>query len=455
MSTAPARSFRHCRFALWGRPQAGRTAELTNLTGAIIVACMGESSENGPGTPPRPSPPPHWAVGRVTAVGFLSWALDAFDFFLVVLCLTNIARTLHSSDVEIAATITLTLAFRPVGAAIFGYLADRYGRRRPMMLNLVFYSLMEVLSGLAPNYLCFLVLRGLFGIGMGGLWGPDAALTMESAPLRLRGILSGVLQEGYIVGSLLAALAYYLVVPAWGWRCLFYLGGLPALLAVFVRWGVPESPVWQSGQRLNLVQAAGTLAHHWKRVLSMILLMTMMNFSSHGTQDMYPTFLVKFWHVNAMVKSALTAIASCGGIVGGILIGCLSDRYGRRRALASSLILAFLVTPLWAFAPGLGLLALGGFLMQFLVQGAWGVIPAHLTELSPDSVRGILPGFAYQCGVCLASAAAVVESLLARYMPYSVAMASAAGVILVLAAIVARLGPENHQRLFIPARLDT
>src|SRR6267378_6126549 len=172
---------------------------------------------------------------RATVVaGFLGWTLDAFDFFLVVMCLTAIAAEFHQPDTAIAATLTVTLAFRPVGAFIFGLLADRYGRRLPLMLDLIFYSVVEVLSGLAPSYWSFLVLRALFGIGMGGEWGVGASLVMEKVPPRLRGVFSGLLQQGYAAGYLLAALCYLVVYPRWGWRPLFFIGGLPALLALYV-----------------------------------------------------------------------------------------------------------------------------------------------------------------------------------------------------------------------------
>src|SRR6266545_4837392 len=180
--------------------------------------------------------------------GFLGWTLDAFDFFLVVVTLTAIAKEFHRTDKEIALSIALTLGFRPVGAFIFGLLADRYGRRLPLMLDLVFYSVVEVLSGLAPNYATFMVLRALFGIGMGGEWGVGASLAMEKVPPRLRGVLSGLLQEGYAAGYLLAAICYFFLFQHWGWRPLFMLGGLPALLAIFVRMRVKESEVWETAR---------------------------------------------------------------------------------------------------------------------------------------------------------------------------------------------------------------
>src|SRR6266480_3076789 len=355
--------------------------------------------------------------------GFLGWTLDAFDFFLVVMALTAIAADFHKTDKDIAFAITLTLAFRPVGAFIFGLLADRYGRRLPLIIDLIFFSVVEVLSGLAPNFTTFLILRALFGIGMGGEWGVGASLAMEKVPPRLRGVLSGLLQEGYAAGYLLAAGCYFFVFPHWGWRPMFFIGGLPALLAIYVRLQVKESEVWKKTRHENWGELGRGIASHWKLFLYLVLLMMMMNFVSHGTQDMYPTLLKRQWGFSPQKVAAVTAFSMVGAIAGGVLFGLLSDRFGRRRSMITALACALAVIPLWAFSPSLGLLVAGGFLMQFMVQGAWGVIPAHLTELSPDAVRGFLPGFAYQCGVLLAGSVAYIEALFAQRMSYATAMA--------------------------------
>src|SRR5436309_3929138 len=376
--------------------------------------------------------------------GFLGWTLDAFDFFLVVVTLTAIAKEFHRPDRDIAFTIAITLAFRPVGAFIFGLLADRYGRRLPLILDLIFYSVVEVLSGLAPNYTTFLILRALFGIGMGGEWGVGASLAMEKVPPRLRGVLSGLLQEGYAVGYLLAAVCYFFVFPRWGWRPLFFIGGLPALLVLFIRFGVKESEVWERTRHATWGELGRGIASHWKLLLYLIALMAMMNFASHGTQDMYPTFLERDWGFSPEKRSVVTAISMVGAITGGILFGLLSDRWGRRRAMILAFALAVLTIPLWAFAPSLALLVAGAFLMQFMVQGAWGVIPAHITELSPDSVRGFLPGFAYQCGVLIAGTIAYIEAVFATRTSYSRAMALVALVVFTIAALVAGLGRERR-----------
>jgi len=386
---------------------------------------------------------------------FLGWTLDAFDFFLVVFALTAIAREFGTTDAAIALSITVTLAFRPVGAFLFGLLADRYGRRLPLMLDLVFYSAVEVLSGLAPDYRTFLVLRALFGIGMGGEWGVGASLAMEKAPVRLRGLLSGVLQQGYAVGYLLAAVCFFVVYPRFGWRPMFFIGGLPALVALFVRYRVKESEVWERTRHESWRDLGRAIRSHWRLFLYLTLLMAGMNFASHGTQDMYPTFLQRDWGFGPRARAALTAFSMVGAIAGGVLFGLKSDRIGRRRTIVLALGLATLVVPLWAFAPSLPLLVAGAFAMQFMVQGAWGVIPAHITELSPDSVRGFLPGFAYQCGVLVASSVVYVETLFAAHVSYATSMALTAVTVFAFAAGMAAVGWERRGAEFGAGRSET
>ncbi len=361
----------------------------------------------------------------VTA-GFLGWTLDAFDFFLVVMTLTAIGRDFGKSDVEMALSISITLAFRPVGAFIFGLLADRYGRRLPLMIDLVFFSVIEVLSGLAPNYATFLVLRALFGIGMGAEWGVGASLVMEKVPVTIRGFVSGFLQQGYAMGYLLAALAYWFVFPHWGWRPLFFIGGLPALLALFVRARVKESEVWEKTKHASWTELFRAIGSNWKIFSFMVVLTTVMIFCSHGTQDMYPTFLQREWGFTPQMRAKLTAFSMIGALVGGTLAGYYSDRIGRRRMIVIALGLGMLVVPLWAFAPNLWLLAAGAFLIQACVQGAWGVIPAHINELSPDGVRGFLPGFGYQTGVLFGQVIVTIQAAAAVGRSWSTVMATSA-----------------------------
>ncbi len=376
--------------------------------------------------------------------GFLGWTLDAFDFFVVVMTLTAIAKEFGRTDAELALSVTVTLAFRPVGALIFGLMADRYGRRIPLMVNLIFYAFIEVLSGLAPSYGTFLVLRALFGIGMGGEWGVGASLVMEKVPPRLRGLFSGLLQQGYAVGYLLAALCYLIVFPRWGWRPMFFIGGLPALLAIYVRFKVPESEVWQRTRHKDWSQLGRGILSHWRIFLYLWALMTMMNFVSHGTQDLYPTFLQRDWGFTPQRRAVLTAVSMVGAVLGGVLFGMYSDRIGRRRAMVTALVGALVMIPAWAFAPSLPVLFVGAFLMQFMVQGAWGVIPAHITELAPDAVRGFLPGFAYQCGVLVAGSVVYIEAIFAARFSYTWAMACTAATVFLGGAVIAAVGPEKR-----------
>src|SRR6266571_4530845 len=379
---------------------------------------------------------------------FLGWTLDAFDFFVLIFAIPAIAKDFHTDIPAVAATSAATLAFRPVGAFFFGLMADRYGRRLPLMLNLVFYSFIEVLSGLAPDYTAFLILRALFGIGMGAEWGVGASLVMEKVPPRWRGVLSGFLQEGYAVGYLLAACCYFFVFPRWGWRPMFFIGGLPALLALFVRYRVKESAVWQKTRHKDWSGLGRAILSNWKLFFYLTALMMMMNFASHGTQDMYPTFLKEQRGFSPRQVATIAIIYNAGALMGGIIFGLFSDRFGRRLGMMTAFALGMMCIPLWAFGPGTVWLVLGAFLMQFMVQGAWGVIPAHITELSPDSVRGFLPGFAYQCGVLLAGSVAYVEALFAKHLTYATAMALTALTVFSVGIVVIALGPERRGARF-------
>jgi SHS family lactate transporter-like MFS transporter len=381
--------------------------------------------------------------------GAAGWTLDAFDFFLVVFCLTGIVREFHRMDATMSLAIVITLAFRPLGGLIFGLLADRYGRRRPMVWNLVLCGLAQLLTGLAPSFGWFLVSRALFGTIMGGQWGVGASLAMEAVPARLRGLLSGILQQGYAAGYLLAALAYSLVFQRWGWRPLFFVACLPALAAaVYVRFQVKESEVWQRTRHESWHSLGRGLRANWRLLLYLTLFTMAMHMSSHGSQDMYPTFLERQWGYGPAKRSLLTAISMTGAIAGGTLCGLLSDRWGRRRSMMAALGGAVLVIPLWAFAPTAGLLAAGAVLMQFLIQGAWGVVPAHLSELTPDALRGFVPGFGNACGVVLASSVVYLEAVLARQSSYAKAMAGTAVVVLTVAITMTWAGRERRATVF-------
>ncbi|HZO87084.1 MAG TPA: MFS transporter [Chthonomonadaceae bacterium] len=387
---------------------------------------------------------------------FLGWSLDAFDFFVLVFVIPDIAAEFGVKRSDVALSITLTLAFRPVGAFCFGWAADRYGRRVPLMINVLCYSLISLLCGFAPTLTVFLVLRSLFGIAMGGEWGLGAALAMESVPERMRGTLSGVLQEGYVVGYLLAAIVYPLVAPRWGWRAMFFVGVLPALLSVFIRARVQESPVWEQQQREREAGAAPLLPfssvvrQHFRLFAYLILLMTAFNFMSHGTQDLYPTFLKEQHKLGPGMVSRIVILYNIGALLGGICFGSLSESIGRRRAIILAALLALPIVPLWAFSPFVGLLALGAFLMQFMVQGAWGVIPAHLSELAPNTARSTFTGFTYQLGNLLAAINAYLQARLAERpgWNYAMALSSVVVVVLLAVALITALGKEARGARF-------
>jgi len=398
---------------------------------------------------PDASPPADRAAQRNAVIaGFLGWTLDAFDFFILVMVLPAVAADFHRSIPAIALTLTASLATRPIGALIFGIMADRWGRRLPLMIDVIFYSIIEVLSGLAPSYAVFFALRLLYGIGMGGEWGVGASLTMESVPPRWRGLLSGLLQEGYAIGYLLAAVVYFTVFPHWGWRVMFFVGGAPALLSLFIRARVKETEAWRQS-RTDWRSYGRAVVANWKRFLYIVLLMSFMNLISHGTQDLYPTYLKIERHFDVHLVGIITIVSMVGALLGGLVFGGLSDRWGRRRSMVTAVILAALLIPLWIMMPTVAWIMAGAFMMQFMVQGAWGVIPAHINELSPGQLRGFFPGFAYQLGVLCASGIAYVESRVAQTASYEVSMGIAMVVALVGGALVIALGPEARGHSFV------
>jgi SHS family lactate transporter-like MFS transporter len=428
------------------------------------------------------------------AACFLGWALDAFDFFLLTFVIVPMAHDFGTSIANLSYAITLTLAMRPVGAFIFGLLGDRFGRRIPLMIDIIFYSLMELLTAFSPNYTWLLIFRALYGIGMGGEWGLGASLAMETLPTAARGLFSGILQQGYAFGYLLAAVVYWIVFPFFGWRGLFVAGALPAFLVLYIRTRVPESPAWLRRERAKnflptvlrelavptvmLLLAVGAFIEgyrimvvcvvivaiilaillkpkHWVLFLYVIVLMTAFNAMSHGTQDMYQTFLGEQRHYGVTQKAATGIIYAFGAICGGTVVGHLSQNWGRRRSIILTAAFGIILIPLWMFSPGFALLVIGGFAMQFMVQGAWGIVPVHLNELSPSGVRGTFPGFAYQLGNLFAANTAVVEVQLANHFrdanghpDYAKALALFAFVIFLVLMLLAAIGPEERGKEF-------
>ena len=432
-----------------------------------------------------------WAA---VSASFLGWTLDAFDFFLMVFMFGAIAKEFHADVASVVVASMLTLAARPFGALVFGMMADRYGRRPILMINVVLYSALELASAFAPSLVALLILRALFGFAMGGVWGVGASLALESIPARTRGIVSGFLQEGYAAGYLLASVVFFFLFDRIGWRGMFIVGAVPALLAVFIQFNVRESPAFEAERGdakargpvflgvlgvLALIVAIGPAAvgafthisimdwvyyidaplalaglwffrEHWKTALYVVALMTAFNLFSHGTQDLYPTFLQKGHGFDTHMTGILTAIGNLGAIGGGVLFGAWSQRLGRRRGIIVASLLSLLALPLWAFSHTAVMLGLGAFLMQFMVQGAWGVIPVHLNELSPAGARGSFPGYAYQVGNLLASGNAVWQARLAqsRHDDYGLAMAVVAVAAALAIAGLTILGPERRDAVF-------
>jgi MFS transporter, SHS family, lactate transporter len=348
------------------------------------------------------------------------WSLDAFDFFTFVFCLKAISSEFHTDVKAVSEGLFLTLAFRPVGALLFGWLAEKYGRRPVLMVNVVSYSAVQLASAFAPSLQTLLALRALFGIAMGGEWGVGAALALETLPARGRGFFSGLLQEGYVLGFLLASLLFALVFEHVGWRGMFILSAASALLVLYIRYGVEESPAWRAGrsQRRATPGAVWRAARdHFPMLVYLVVLMACFNAFSHGSQDLYPTFLQAQRGFSPRMTGSLAVVMNFGALAGGICFGALSERLGRKGAIVLATLLALPMIPLWLYSQTAVMLAVGGFLMQFMVQGAWGIVPAHLNELSPPSVRAILPGFAYQLG----------NLAMARLGPFQAGMAQAHG----------------------------
>jgi SHS family lactate transporter-like MFS transporter len=382
---------------------------------------------------------------------YLGWTLDAFDFFLLAFMLSAIAKEFGTDIKAVTVAIMLTLAARPFGALFFGILADRFGRRPILIAVILAFSAFSALSGVAQSLTQLLVIRTLFGFAMGGEWGIGASLVMETIPPKLRGPVSGLLQSGYPSGYFVASLVYFLLFDQIGWRGMFFVGIAPALLVFLIRMHVEESPAFTARADKPRVNPFAELARNWKIALYMIVLMTAFNAFSHGTQDLYPTFLQKQHHFDTRLTGTLTAIMNLGAIVGGIAFGIWSERIGRKRAIVIASLLALPIIPLWAYSTTPLMLGIGGFLMQVAVQGAWGIVPVHLNELSPGAVRAMFPGFAYQLGNLLMSRNVVFQAGIAegRGDDYALALALFGGVTAVVIAVWTAFGPERRNADFV------
>ena len=382
---------------------------------------------------------------HVVLAAYLGWTLDAFDFFIMAFVLREVAASFGTPISSVAFAITLTLACRAIGAYIFGRLADRYGRRPTLMVNVLCYSLLEFFSGLAPSLTVFLILRALYGVAMGGEWGVGASLTMESIPAKWRGPVSGLLQAGYPSGYLLASVLYF-ALPYLGWRGMFMVGVIPALLVLYIRRTVPESPDWLARTvEEHKVSIWAVLRQHAGLVAFAALVMMAFNFFSHGSQDLYPSQFLGTQHkMTPSTISFITIIANVGAMIGGIGFGALSQKIGRKWAIVIAALLALPVLKLWAFSTSTVMLGLGAFLMQICVQGAWGVVPVYLNELSPAAIRGTFPGLVYQLGNFLASANANIQVWLAGQFDgdYGMALAIVIGIVAVVIAVLVALGRD-------------
>jgi MFS transporter, SHS family, lactate transporter len=375
------------------------------------------------------------------------WSLDAFDFFTFVFCLKAISSEFHTDVKAVSEGLFLTLAFRPVGALLFGWLAEKYGRRPVLMLNVVSYSAVQLATAFAPSLQVLLALRALFGVAMGGEWGVGAALALETLPSRGRGFFSGLLQEGYVIGYLVASLVFWFAFERLGWRGMFGVSAAAALLVLYIRFGVEESPAWRAGvsQRRATPGTVWRAARdHFPVLIYLMLLMACFNAFSHGSQDMYPTFLQVQRKFSPAVTGSLAVVMNFGALAGGICFGALSERLGRKGAIMLATLLALPMIPLWLYSQTAVMLAAGGFLMQFMVQGAWGIVPAHLNELSPSSVRAILPGFAYQLGNLAVAYLAPFQAGVAQAHggDYAYIMAWTIAVVAIVLVAVTALGHE-------------
>src|SRR6266704_3051558 len=353
--------------------------------------------------------------------GFLGWTLDAFDFVIVVFLFDTLAHQFCVTKKEIVWTTTATLAIRPIGAMLFGLLADRYGRRVPLMANVIYFSVIELLCGFSHNFTVFIILRALFGIGMGGEWGVGASLAMEAAPVRWRGILSGILQSGYSIGYLLAAIAARFLLPMWGWRPMFWIGALPALLALYIRTKVPESEAWKQHRAASTAQVLRIVVGEWKRFAYLVVLMTFMMFLSHGTQDLYPDFLQEVHKATAAMRANMAILYNIGAVIGAVIFGHYSQVAGRRKSMVAALGLCLLM------------------------------IPMHLNELAADAARGLMPGLAYQLGILFASPTNSIQYALRDRVGYQWAIAGFEIIAILTLATLLWSGSEAHGRSFVRA----
>jgi len=409
--------------------------------------------------------------------GLIAWTCDAMDFFSVSLSVTMLGETFNKKTPDITTSITLTLLFRSLGALVFGLLSDRFGRKWPLIFNLLLCCVFELGTGFVNTYSQFLALRAIFGIAMGGIWGLASATALENLPVQLRGVASGILQEGYALGYLIAAVVNLTLVPEQknGWRALFWTAAGLSFFAAVVRAFLPESEVFLRAKRMERERIAAGLEGprktktfmretwrmlkiHWKLWIYAVLLMSGFNFLSHGSQDLFPTYMQITKGKSAHEATVATIIGNCGAIVGGAIAGAVSQFIGRRLTIIICILFIGAFIPLWILPSSFGGLSAGAFFIQVGVQGAWGVIPIFLAELSPPAFRALFPGLSYQLGNMVSSASAQIEAtggahqkVLLNGVPtpdYATVQGIFIGVVAAFTLIMTIIGPENHGSQF-------
>jgi len=389
---------------------------------------------------------PRW--GFAVASGILGWILDAFNFFVPIFLVDVLAKNFHVSKGAIVWSITATLVTRPLGAMLLGSLADRFGRRLPLIACVLYFSLVSALTPYAPSYAAFILLRALYGIGMGGYWGIGASMVMESSPVRWRGLFSGIMQAGYSLGYLLAAVAIRMARPDTGWKWMFLIGLALAFLISILTSLSSEPYSWRKNQIAKMSETWGILFRYKARFAYLVLLMTAITCLSHGTQDLYPDFLTTMHHVPAAVLSNVAILYNIGAILGAIFVGYVSDNLGRRNGIFIALALSFVSIPLWAFGTSIAILALGAFLMQFGVQGVFGVIPAHLNEMSPAGLRSLFSGVIYQLGMLIGSPSVSIQFELQKHIGYPWALTLFEVCVIISLLFLFGLGTEKQGQSF-------
>ncbi|CAI6334133.1 unnamed protein product [Periconia digitata] len=408
-------------------------------------------------------------------VAFCAWTWDAFDFFTVSLTVGPLAKTFGKTNTDITWGITLVLMLRSVGSIIFGLAADKWGRKWPFIINNVLFIILELGTGFTQTYNQFLAVRALFGIAMGGLYGNAAATALEDCPEEARGLMSGILQQGYAFGYLLATVFARAFVNTVGheWRPFFWFGAGPPVLIILFRLCLPETQAFQERQRLReatpnsakifIQEGKVALRRHWLLLIYLVLLMAGFNFMSHGSQDLYPTMLTNQYNFSADAVTVTQVVANLGAIAGGTTIGYCSSIFGRRFSIIFISVIGGALLYPYTFVSNERIMA-AAFFEQFCVQGAWGVIPIHLMELSPGSFRTFVVGTSYQLGNLVSSASSTIESTIGERFPlpskgstkryqYGLVICIFMGCVYAYVILLTFLGPEMRGR-DLSARAD-